>query len=120
MANTINSYSGSGAASVTSSRSTQTSRENARANESEPVPAGAPAATNENSQSETGNAEVQITSTAASLASLGQRISTLPDINQNRVAQISHALANGTYSISADKIAGGLLQSDQGLAQIGI
>ena len=108
MANTINSYSGSGAASVTSSRSTQTSRENASA------------ATSENSQSEAGNAEVQITSTAASLASLGQRISTLPDINQNRVAQISHALANGTYSISADKIASGLLQSDQGLAQIGI
>ena len=108
MANTINSYSGSGAASVTSSRSTQTSRENASA------------ATSENSQSEAGNAEVQITSTAASLASLGQRISTLPAINQNRVAQISQALANGTYSISADKIASGLLQSDQGLAQIGM
>ena len=108
MANTINSYSGSGAASVTSSRSTQTSRENASA------------ATSENSQSGAGNAEVQITSTAASLASLGQRISTLPAINQNRVAQISQALANGTYSISADKIASGLLQSDQGLAQIGL
>ena len=108
MANTINSYSSSGAASVTSSRSTQTSRENASA------------ATSENSQSEAGNAEVQITSTAASLASLGQRISALPDINQNRVAQISQALANGTYSISADKIASGLLQSDQGLAQIGL
>ena len=108
MANTINSYSGSGAASVTSSRPTQASRENNSA------------ATSENSQSSAGNAEVQITSTAASLASLGQRISTLPDINQNRVAQISQALANGTYSISADKIASGLLQSDQGLAQIGL
>ena len=109
MANTINSYSGSGAASVTSSRSTQaSSRESAST------------ATSENSQSGAGNAEVQITSTAASLASLGQRISTLPDINQNRVAQISQALANGTYSISADKIASGLLQSDQGLAQIGL
>jgi negative regulator of flagellin synthesis FlgM len=108
MANTINSYSGSGAASITSSRSTQPSRENTSA------------ATSENSQSNAGNAEVQITSTAASLASLGQRISTLPDINQNRVAQISQALANGTYSISADKIASGLLQSDQGLAQIGL
>jgi negative regulator of flagellin synthesis FlgM len=109
MANTINSYSGSGAASVTSSRSTQASRENNSA-----------ATTSENSQSGAGNAEVQITSTAASLASLGQRISTLPDINQNRVAQISQALANGTYSISAERIASGLLQSDQGLAQIGL
>ena len=109
MANTINSYSGSGAASVSSSRSTQASRENPSA-----------ATTSENSQSDTGNAEVQITSTAARLASLGQRLSTLPDIDQNRVAQISQALANGTYSISADKIAGGLLQSDRGLAQIGL
>jgi negative regulator of flagellin synthesis FlgM len=109
MANTINSYSGSGAASVSSSRSTQASRENASA-----------ATTSENSQSDTGNAEVQITSTAARLASLGQRLSTLPDIDQNRVAQISQALANGTYSISADKIASGLLQSDRGLAQIGL
>jgi flagellar biosynthesis anti-sigma factor FlgM len=44
----------------------------------------------------------------------------LPAINQNRVAQISQALANGTYSISADKIASGLLQSDHGLEQIGL
>ncbi len=109
MANTINNYSGSGAASVGSARSTQAPRENASA-----------ATTSENSQSGAGNAEVQITSTAASLASLGQQLSAMPAINQNRVAQISQALANGTYSISADKIAGGLLQSDQALAQIGI
>ena len=110
MANTINSYSGSGsgAASVGSSRSTQSSRENASA------------ATTDNSQPGADNAEVQITSTAAQLASLGQRLSALPDIDQNRVAQISQALANGTYSISADKIASGLLQSEQGLAQIGL
>jgi negative regulator of flagellin synthesis FlgM len=107
MANTINSYSGNGATSVASSRSTPSSRENASA------------ATAENAQSGSENAEVQITSTAAQLASLGQRLSALPAINQNRVAQISQALANGTYSISADKIASGLLQSEQGLAQIG-
>ena len=109
MANTINGYSGSGAASVSSSRSTQASRENNSA------------ATTENSQSGNGdNAEVQITSTASQLASLGQRLSSLPAINQNRVAQISQALANGTYSISADKIASGLLQSEHGLEQIGL
>ena len=108
MANTINSYPGSGAASVSSSRSTQASRDNTSA------------ATTGNSQSGPGNAEVQITSTAARLASLGQRISSLPAINQNRVAQISQALANGTYGICADKIASGLLQSEQGLAQVGL
>lgn len=108
MANTINSYTGSAASSVSSSRSTQAPREPTSAT------------TSENSQSGADNAEVQITSKAASLASLGQQLSSLPAINQNRVAQISQALANGTYSISADKIAGGLLQSDQGLAQIGL
>ena len=109
MANTINNYSGSGAASVSSSRSTQASRENTSA------------ATTENSQPESGgNAEVQITSTASQLASLGQRLSSLPAINESRVAQISQALASGTYSISADKIASGLLQSDHGLEQIGL
>ena len=110
MANTINNYSGSGAASVGSSRATPSARESASSG----------ATTSENSQSGAGDAEVQITSTAASLASLGQRLSALPAINQNRVAQISQALANGTYSISADKIASGLLQSDHGLEQIGL
>jgi len=33
---------------------------------------------------------------------------------------VSQALADGTYTISADKIASGLMQSDHALAQIGI
>jgi anti-sigma28 factor (negative regulator of flagellin synthesis) len=36
------------------------------------------------------------------------------------VERVSHALAAGTYSISADKIASGLLQSENALAQIGM
>jgi negative regulator of flagellin synthesis FlgM len=108
MANTINNYPGNGASSVATSRSTQSTRGNASA------------ATTENTPSGSENAEVQITGTASRLASLGQHLSSLPAINQSRVAQISQALANGTYSISSDKIASGLLQSDHGLAQIGL
>jgi anti-sigma28 factor (negative regulator of flagellin synthesis) len=44
----------------------------------------------------------------------------MPPINNERVARISQSLADGTYSISADKIASGLMQSDHALAQIGI
>ena len=107
MANTIDSYSGNSAISIASNRSTPSQRDSSLA-------------TTDNAQSGTGNPEVQITSTAAKLASLGKRLGALPAINQDRVAQISRALANGTYSVSADKIAGGLLQSDLGLAQIGL
>jgi negative regulator of flagellin synthesis FlgM len=107
VANTINGYQGNGATSVTTSRPQQSSRDTTST------------ATTGNSQSG-GSAEVQITSTASQLAGLGQKLSALPAVDQNRVAQISQALANGTYSISADKIASGLLQSDHALAQIGM
>ena len=44
----------------------------------------------------------------------------MPAIDSGRVARISQALADGTYTISADKIASGLMQSDHALAQIGL
>jgi negative regulator of flagellin synthesis FlgM len=106
--NTINGYSGSGATSVGTNRTSQQSASR------EPS-----VSTTLNPQSEGGD-QVQITSTASQLASLGNQLQSLPAIDEGRVAQISQALANGTYSISADKIATGLLQSDQALARVGI
>jgi anti-sigma28 factor (negative regulator of flagellin synthesis) len=44
----------------------------------------------------------------------------MPAIDVGRVAKLSQSLADGTYSISADKIASGLMQSDHALAQIGM
>ena len=108
MANTIDGFSGNGATSVTTSRTPQSPRDNTST-----------ATTDSNSQSG-GAAEVQITSTASQLASLGQKLSSLPAIDQGRVTRISQSLADGTYSISPDKIASGLMQSDQALAQIGM
>ena len=107
MANTINGFPGSGAASVTTNRTPQSNSDTASAATTAPAQSG-------------GNEEVQITSTAAQLASLGQKLSSLPAVDQNRVARITQSLANGSYSISPEKIASGLLQSDRALAQIGI
>lgn len=107
MANTINGFQGNGATSVATSRAQQSTS------------GSAAAATPGNSQSG-GAAEVQITSTASQLASLGQTLSAMPAIDSARVARISQSLADGTYSISPDKIASGLMQSDHALAQIGI
>jgi negative regulator of flagellin synthesis FlgM len=114
MANTINGYSGSGAASVTSNRTSQSSGSNATATSTSSTTAS------QDTAQSSSQGEVQITSTASQLASLGAKLSAQPAINQAKVAQISKALANGTYTISADKIASGLMQSDQTLAQIGI
>jgi negative regulator of flagellin synthesis FlgM len=107
VANTINGFQGNGATSVATSRTSQPARDNTST------------ATTANPQSG-GNEEVQITSTASQLASLGQKLSSLPAIDQNRVARITQSLADGSYSISADKIASGLLQSDHALTQIGL
>ena len=108
MANTIDGFSGNGTSSVTTSRTQHSQRDNTAAT------------TTANSESGSNAAEVQITSTASQLASLGQTLSAMPAIDVGRVAKISQSLADGTYSISADKIASGLMQSDHALAQIGM
>jgi negative regulator of flagellin synthesis FlgM len=108
VANTIDGFQGNGATSVATHRTPQSARDNA-----------SPATTGNPPQSG-GNEEVQITSTAAQLASLGQKLSAMPAVDQNRVARITQSLADGSYSISPEKIASGLLQSDHALAQIGI
>jgi negative regulator of flagellin synthesis FlgM len=59
--------------------------------------------------------EVSITSTASLLSSLQQALSAQPAVDQNRVAALSKALADGTYTIQPDKIATGLLHSERSL-----
>jgi negative regulator of flagellin synthesis FlgM len=108
VANTIDGFQGNGATSGATNRTPQSARDNT-----------SPART-ANAQSGGNNEEVQITSTAAQLASLGQKLSSMPAVDQNRVARITQSLADGSYSISPQKIASGLLQSDHALAQIGL
>jgi len=61
---------------------------------------------------------VNITSTASLLARLEQSLASQPAVDQSRVDSISKALAEGTYQVRPDKIAGGLLQSERGLAAL--
>ena len=106
MANTINRISGNGAASVGASRNSQQSKQDTSSATANP-------------QSEGGD-EVQITSIAAQLATMGQGLSASSPIDDARVARISQALADGSYKISGRQIASGLLQSDHYLQQIGL
>jgi negative regulator of flagellin synthesis FlgM len=107
MANTISRITGNGAASIGASRTSQQSKQDASLD------------TAANPQSE-GGGEVQITNTAANLATLGQSLSASSPVEDARVARISQALADGSYRISAQQIATGLMQSEDALRQIGL
>jgi negative regulator of flagellin synthesis FlgM len=56
---------------------------------------------------------VQITDTASYLITAEQTLSDVPVINSGRVAEISNALANGSYKISPERIANQLLQFER-------
>lgn len=62
--------------------------------------------------------EVSITSTASLLAHLQQALAAKPAVDQDRVDAISKALAAGTYTVHADRIAHGLIQSERALGQL--
>ena len=108
MASSINGFSGNGATSVETQRTTQPPTRNPGV-----------VTTSSNPQSG-GTDQVQITSTASRLAALGQTLSGQSPIDAARVARVSQALADGSYAISADAIASGLMQSDSALAQAGL
>jgi negative regulator of flagellin synthesis FlgM len=66
-----------------------------------------------------GNAEsVQITGTARQLASLEQTVRDLPAVNEAKVAQISSAIEQGTYTVNSRHIADQLVQMDKELARL--
>jgi negative regulator of flagellin synthesis FlgM len=61
--------------------------------------------------------DVEITPTAQLLATLEQRISSTPDINQGRVDAIRAALDNGSYQVDSARVADGLLAAQKFDAQ---
>jgi len=63
-------------------------------------------------------ADVTITSTAALLARLQEALAALPAIDWGAVAAISRAIEVGTYTVNADKVAGGLINSERALGQL--
>ena len=62
---------------------------------------------------------VQITGVARQLATLEQAVRDAPEVNTARVAQISTALEQGTYTINSKNIADQLVQSERELAHLG-
>ena len=83
-------------------------------------PQGAPTGGTQSSSTSSGSDEsVQITGTARQLASLEQAVRDTPEVNTAKVAQISTAIAQGTYTINSQHIADQLVQSDKDLAHLG-
>jgi negative regulator of flagellin synthesis FlgM len=66
-----------------------------------------------------GNSEsVQITGAARQLANLEQAVRDLPAVNDSKVAQISSAIEQGTYTINARHIADQLVQMEKQLGRL--
>ncbi len=68
---------------------------------------------------ESGGSDVHITGTALQLADLEQTVNSMPVVDEAKVASISAALAQGSYKISPEKIADGLMHLEQVLAPLG-
>jgi negative regulator of flagellin synthesis FlgM len=63
--------------------------------------------------------EVHITDTAAQLASLEQSLRDSPAVDSARVAQLSSAIAQGTYQVNSEHVATQLMQMERALAGLG-
>ena len=75
-------------------------------------PQDAAAGGTQSSSTSSGSDEnVQITGAARQLATLEQAVRDAPEVNTARVAQISTALEQGTYTINSKNIADQLVQS---------
>jgi negative regulator of flagellin synthesis FlgM len=61
---------------------------------------------------------VQITGTARQLNSLEQAVRDLPAVNESRVAQISSAIEQGTYSVNSKHIADQLMKMEKALGNL--
>ena len=64
------------------------------------------------------SSEVHITGTARQLVELEQVVKDMPAVDEAKVAAISAAIENGTYKVSADKVADNLMQIEQALAPL--
>jgi negative regulator of flagellin synthesis FlgM len=62
--------------------------------------------------------EVHITGTARQLVELEQMVKDMPAVDEAKVAAISAALEQGTYKVSAEKVADNLMQIEQALAPL--
>ena len=61
---------------------------------------------------------VHITGSARQLVELEQMVKDMPAVDEAKVAAISSAIEQGTYKVSAEKVADGLMQIEQALAPL--
>ncbi len=62
--------------------------------------------------------DVHITGTARQLVELETMVKDMPAVDEAKVAAISAAIEQGTYKVSADKVADNLMQIEQALAPL--
>ena len=62
--------------------------------------------------------DVQISGGARNLASLEQAVKDMPAVNTAKVAQISAAIEQGTYTVNSQHIADRLMQMDKELSRL--
>jgi negative regulator of flagellin synthesis FlgM len=74
--------------------------------------------TSEPKTAEQQSSEVHITGTARQLVELEQMVKDMPAVNEAKVAALSAAIENGTYKVSAEKVADNLMQIEQALAPL--
>jgi len=65
--------------------------------------------------SKDGSQNVQITGTARQLSDLDQKVRDLPDVNEERVAQLRTAIEQGTYQVRPQHIADQLMSLERAL-----
>jgi negative regulator of flagellin synthesis FlgM len=82
-------------------------------------PADASTGGAQSSSSSGGSSEdVQITGTARQMATLEQAVRDLPAVNDGRVAQISNAIEQGTYSVNSRQVADQLMKMEKALSNL--
>ena len=74
--------------------------------------------TSEPKTAEQQSSDVHITGTARQLVELEQVVKDMPAVDEAKVAALSAAIENGTYKVSADKVADNLMQIEQALAPL--
>jgi negative regulator of flagellin synthesis FlgM len=83
-----------------------------------PADAATGGAQSSNSSGGSGGEEVQITGTARQMATLEQAVRDLPAVNDGRVAQISSAIEQGTYSVNSKQVADQLMKMEKALGSL--
>jgi len=63
-----------------------------------------------------GDESVTVTETASELMRLERQLAAMPDVDQQRIASLREAIADGSYSIDAERIVDALLRADAELS----